>query len=145
MVDKLKYFLRWLIVLPGAIIAAFVATFPLHWLLYIAYAKDGTLLGIIELPPGSNLTIEYLFYPFVMAIVFVWSGYKLAPKHKLKAATALFAIYAITWLVVSLLSLTSGNVGNISANFGARTILALIGAVLGLYIAKTENKEALPK
>ena len=37
------YWLRWVAILPGALIAGILSTFPLHWLLYIAFAHNGTI------------------------------------------------------------------------------------------------------
>jgi hypothetical protein len=138
---KISNIARWIILLPAAVTAALLSTFPLHWLLYLKFARNGTFLGMIELPPNSNLTIEYLLYPCVMAVVFVWSGYKIAPTHKFKAAIALFGLYVTVWLGIVVFTLAGGNIGNTPANFGVRTVLALIGSGVGLYLAKHENKQ----
>ena len=83
--NKITYWLRWIAILPGAIFAGFLITFPLHWLLYIAFAHNETFLVFIELPPRSDIWIEQLLYPFVMAMAFISAGHYIAPKYKFKS------------------------------------------------------------
>ncbi len=139
--NKITYWLRWLVVLPGAILAGFLITFPLHWLLYLAFARNGTLLGFIELPPISDIWIEQLLYPFVMAIAFISAGHYIAPKYKFKSAIALFAIYAILWIAVVILSFYGNSFYGVDIEFSGRTVLAIVGAILGLYIAKKSDEK----
>lgn len=140
--NKLNYWLRWVAVLPGSIIAGFLITFPLHWLLYISFAQNGTLLGFIELPPRSDIWIEQLLYPFIISITFVYSAYKIAPKYKFKTAIAFFLLYFFSWATVVILSFMKINIFNLNLDFSFRTILALLGAFVGLYFAKkTDNQK----
>jgi len=77
-----------------------------------------------------------LLYPFVMTITFILAGYVIAPKYKFKCAIILFTIYAILWLSVVIISFSGVD---IHFSFSGRTVLALVGAILGLYIAKREE------
>ncbi len=138
---KIKYWLRWIAVLPGAIIIGFLSTFPVHWILYLAFARDGTLLGFIELPPGINIPIENFIYPSIVAFTFVFAGYKIAPKYKFKTAIVLFGIYIITWSIVSFVALSNGSIHNLDIQFLGRTILAIVGASIGLFTARNETKK----
>ncbi len=135
--DKLKYWLRWIAVFPGAIIAGLLATFLLHWILYFSLA-NGEIISGVDINP-----IEYLLYPFVIAVIFIVAGYKIAPKHKFKTAIVLFVIYLIIWLTFSIISMFKGNIYGIDMKFSLRTILSLIGSIIGLFIAKkySEAKE----
>lgn len=137
-IEKVKYWLRWIMVFPGALIAGLLVTFPLHWLLYLKFNNGGTILGFIELPSGSDTFIEYNIYPLIIALTFVCVGYKIAPKYKIKTAIILFAVYFITWLIISIFSYYN-DVGL----FSWRTILALIGAILGLYIVNIIDKRKI--
>jgi hypothetical protein len=139
--NKLKYWLRWSAVFPGAIIAGLLATFPLHWILYFTLAK-GEIISGVDIKP-----IEYLLYPFVIAVIFVLAGYKIAPKYKFKTAIVLFGLYLIMWLTFSIISLFKGNIYGIDMKFSFRTILSLIGSFVGLFIAKKiqRNKEITNK
>lgn len=139
--SSLKYWLCWISVLPGAIILALLSTFPLHLILYMAYAKNGTLFGIIELPQGANNTIEFFLYPALIAAVFVYASYKIAPKYKFKVALIFFIFYALAWSIVSFLALSNKSVNNLNLQFSGRTIFALVGAFFGLFEARRESKE----
>ncbi|KKQ83436.1 MAG: hypothetical protein UT04_C0032G0015, partial [Candidatus Daviesbacteria bacterium GW2011_GWF2_38_7] len=89
MVNGLSYWLRWVAVLPGALIGGLLATFPLHWVLYLAFARNGSLFGFIELPLGSNIPVEYALTPFVIAVTFILVGDKIAPTHKFQTSIIL--------------------------------------------------------
>lgn len=125
--------LRWIAVLPGALIAAFLVTFPLHWILYIGFAHDGTLFGFIELPDGANISIERAIYPAVIALTFVVVGYKIAPGHKYRTSLVLGALYVITfvWALVFMSE---------QYRLEARSILAFVGLGTGLYWAWRQGK-----
>jgi hypothetical protein len=139
--DKLKYWFRWISVFPGALIAGLLIIFPLHWLLYLKFAHSGTFLGFIEFPARSNISIEYVIYPFIIAITYIFAGYKIAPKYKFKTAIVLFVIYLAIWLIVSVISLFANDTYGLDMQFSWRTVLAVIGAVIGLYIAKKDSEE----
>jgi small basic protein len=133
--NKIKYWFCWIAVFPGAIIAGLLATFPLHWILYFTLANGETISGVNIQP------IEYLLYPFVVAITYILAGYQIAPESKFKTAVVLFGVYFFIWLAINVTSLFNGNVLGIDMQFSWRTILSLIGAAIGLYIAKILNKK----
>ena len=127
----IKYWLRWLVVFPGALIAGFLATFPLHWMLYLAFAHEGTIFGFIELPPGANIPIEYALTPFVIAITFILVGREIAPDHKLKTSAILSALWIVFFIAVFIL---------MPAKLEIRGIGSIFGSLLGLFIVwKKEN------
>lgn len=137
--NKLKYWFRWFAVLPGAVIAGILATFPLHWLLYFSLVKG-------EVVSGMNIEpIEYLLYPFVISLFFIYVGYKIAPKYKFQTAIILFVLYIILWLTVSILAFLKVNIGNINLDFSFRTILALLGSFVGLFFAKKSDIQKIEK
>lgn len=135
--SKLKYWFRWIAVLPGAIIAGILATFPLHWILYFTFV-NGEVISGVNIEP-----IEYLLYPFVISITFIFVGYKIAPKFKFKTAIILFVFYIVSWLTVSILSFLKGSIGGINLDFSFRTILALLGSFVGLFLAKKSDKQKI--
>jgi len=142
---NLKYWLRWIAVLPGAFIGGLLATFPFHlllyWITYSASANHETFFGLIEVTPELGEYIEYIFYPSVMTITFVYVGYKIAPKYKFKTAIVLFSLYFFIWTTIGIISLTKGVILGGGIQFSVRTILALVGAIIGLYLAKKDNDE----
>jgi len=133
--NELKYWLRWLAVLPGAIIAGILATFPLHWMLYLTLVKGEVISGVNIEP------IEYLLYPFIISVTFIYSGYNIAPKYKFKTAIILFILYSITWLTVVTFSFFKGSIGGVNLDFSLRTVLALLGSFIGLFFSKKSDKQ----
>lgn len=126
------YWLRWIAVLPGALTAGILMTFPLHWILYLAFARNGTFLGFIELPDGANISIEYALYPFVIAITFILIGFEIAPKYKFKASVSLTIIWLVSFVGMFIFMAEQG--------LQLRGVLSLLGALLGLYIAWGQAK-----
>jgi hypothetical protein len=87
-----NYWLRWVGVLPGALLAGLLATFPLHWTLYFTLAHGETISGV-------NITpIERAMYPFVIALCYIVAGFKIAPKHKFKTSVILAVLYALFFI-----------------------------------------------
>ncbi len=131
---KLKDCLSWILVLPGALIAGLVAATFLHLVLYSSL-YSGSIVSGVNIEP-----IEYFLYPSVMAATFILSGYAIAPKHKLKTATAIFLLYLAMWLVTSVVSLFI-DIEGLEVEFGWRSVFAILGAIFGLFMAKKlDNK-----
>jgi len=124
----MKTFLRWSGILPGAILAAVVAGFILHIILY------QTLRNFIE--PYPELP-ERVLFPLVAAIAFQWAGVKIAPSHKAKTTVVLFALWMI-FFIANLWFLLSGvKLGDsylVAHGGGLGPIFAIVGAFAGLYI-----------
>jgi len=135
--STIEYWFRWIAVFPGSLIAGLLATFPLHWILYFTLANGETISGV-DIKP-----IEYLLYPFVVAIIYILAGYQIAPESKFKTAIALFGIYFFIWLAISAIALFNGSILGTDLQFSGRTILSLIGAAIGLCITKILNKKII--
>ena len=142
-----KYWFRWFVVLPGAILAGLLATFPLHWILYFLFNKEeadlGSVKSFIQLfgHGMSYKDIEYILYPFVIALTFVLAGYKIAPKYKFKTAAVFFGIYTLVWLSMPFIAAALLKNRDIQIQFfSIRQILALLGAAIGLYISSIMKK-----
>lgn len=134
---KIKYWLRWVLVLPGAVLAGLLVTIPLHLVINYVFGHQGNFLDFMDFPLGLNTAIENLLYSFIIAITFISVGYKIAPKYKVKTASVLFVVYIIAWSVVGYIALSKFN----PVQFSARTALAFLGAIIGLYIAKRQGHE----
>src|SRR5712671_2441313 len=78
--SKFTYWLRWLVVLPGGMLASLVALFPLHLILYFTF-KD----NVESYPKWPERTLT----PFVVAGVLVWAGSRIAPEFKMTTAIVL--------------------------------------------------------
>jgi len=142
-----KYWLRWLVTLPGALLAGLFVTFPLHWILYFLFNKEeadlGSVKSFIQLfgHGMSYKDIEYILYPFVIALTFVLAGYKIAPKYKFKTAVVLFGIYTLVSLTLPFIAAVLLKNRDIQIQFfSVRQISALLGAAIGLYISSIMNK-----
>src|SRR5262245_45492907 len=83
--DQLKYWLRWVAVLPGALLGGLLLTFPLHWILK-------NTLNFID--PYPELP-ERILSPLVIALGFVWLGAKIAPARKIETAVVLFGLWTV--------------------------------------------------
>src|SRR5215207_5048611 len=76
--------LRWIAVLPCAIIAAILALVPLHIFLYLIFTK------FFEVYPEMP---ERVLGPAVLSGVFIWVGSKVSPAYKVETAVILFGVW----------------------------------------------------
>lgn len=124
---------RWLAVLPGAILAAFLSSFPLHFALF------ATLSNFIEPYPEIP---ERILFPFVAAVVFLWVGARIAPSHRFETSIALFGVWLATWGGVVALTLYGAEVAGRALIFQGGAlgpIAAVVGALTGLYVTRREH------
>jgi hypothetical protein len=104
----LKQFLRWLAVLPGAILAALIVMFPIHWAaLYIHYfgpfseplIADEEGKGLFQFMPFESLERfgNALFVPGTLIAI----GALIAPRFRLATAIVLALLLAglLSWLI----------------------------------------------
>lgn len=135
------YWLRWLVVLPGALLGGILTSFPLHWILYSTLRNE-----TIFIDPYPELP-ERILLPLVAAFVFVWAGSRIAPEHKLKTSIVLFGIWLfLSGGVVFLTLYDSGWFGQQLYFQGGiiGPIMAVVGAFIGLFIAGRKEKKLLP-
>lgn len=120
--------LRWLAVLPAAVIAFPLALFPLRWVLY----QTLTGSGIVEPYPEAP---ERLLTPLVGGIAFVWGGAWVAPVRKVLVAKVLCAIWVL--FVVAILAMVIVGVEGVQyeVNFlGAGILLGLAAGFVGVHL-----------
>ncbi len=130
---NIKNVFRWIAVLPGAIIAGFLATFPLHWILYLVFAHNGATIMGFEFPNGINIEpIESFLTPFVISITYVLVGYKIAPEHKFKTNIILVILWIMSFISIFLFMADK-------VSFQARGAGGLLGLFLGLFINWKEH------
>lgn len=130
------HWLRWIAVLPGALLGGIMMVFPLHWILY------NTLSNFIE--PYPELP-ERIFTPFVVALGFVALGARIAPERTMEVAVVLFGLWMVLLGGVAALVLFVGNVGGRRLFFhggGFAAAGAFVGGIVGLVIAR---REAAPR
>ena len=146
MKKNFTYWLRWVYVLPGALIAGILSTFPLHWILYFLFNGEETDLGSVKFfiqlfgHGMSYKDIEYAIFPFVVAIVFVLVGSEIAPMYKFRTAITLAVLYIMFAIGAFSLGVKSGY----EFSFGVRSADPIIGLLVGLYIVRRKEKNLPP-
>ena len=131
----MKNKIRWLLVLPFALICSILILFPLHWILYLASISDGTIFfGFVSITHSNKMAIEYTLSPLFTSSAFIFSGYWIAPSRKFKTAIFLFCVYMVTFIIGIFIYLYKGTI-----QFSVRTILGLLGAVWALYLTRNEK------
>ena len=86
--------LRWLVLLPLCLMAAFLSLFLLHFVLY------ATLTQFVQPYPEFP---ERALTPAIMGLVFVWTSFKLAPRYNSIAAI----FFAGMWLTTAIFPISS--------------------------------------
>jgi len=134
--NPLIYWLRWLGVITGALLAGIAASFPLHWILYSALRNE-----TIFVDPYPELP-ERILFPYMMAISFVWAGSYTAPEHRFKTAVVLFGVWLFLLGGAVFLTLTGSEFIGRQLYFqdgGIGPITAVAGALTGLFIVKKKE------
>ena len=133
MSKRIIYFLRWIAVLPGAIIFCILVTFPIHWVILLKHYfwEDSFISGI------DPAVIERTITPFFMALLFVWISSFIAPSNKFITAIIMASIWTLSVVIIFLAPYLGVNFGNIQFTLlsgGLPVILGVIGAIVGLLI-----------
>lgn len=127
--------IRWIAVLPGAVICALLSTFPLHWVLYGTLTASGVVEPYPELP-------ERLLTPFAVGLAFVWAGSRIAPSRRVESAAVLFGAWLLLVGAGLALSLTGARIGDsqIHLQWGGLGLAGgMVGAFLGFYLIRREE------
>lgn len=132
---NIVYWLRWLAVLPGALLAGMIALFPLHLVLY------NTLSNFVEPYPEMP---ERILMPLVVAGVFVYAGSRIAPEFKFETSVLLFGLWL--FLIGGFVFLTFYGADWFGGQLhfqggGLATIMAVIGAAIGLFTVRKQQLE----
>jgi hypothetical protein len=127
--------LRWIAVLPCAILAGILATFVLHFILYTTLTKFVT--------PYPKFP-ERALVPFVVVVTFIWTGFQVAPNHKLTTALILFSMWIFFAGGFIMSTLTGGKWFGRDLYFqagGIAPFLGIAGAFVGLFLTWRKNKQ----
>jgi hypothetical protein len=127
--------LRWVAILPGAMLGGVTAFFPLHWLLGSLFPHGGEyfLDFIMFQKPLDVESIELTLTPFVFSVFSIWAGAEIAPKFKLAIAFALSGM----WLVVGAYLFWSSGGHDI---IELKTVGGVAGLVVGPFIVWLRTK-----
>ena len=130
------YWLRWLAVLPGALLAAILSSFPLHWIVYRSLRNE-----TIFIDPYPEMP-ERLLLPFVAAVVSIWVGSLIAPDHEVQTSTTLCGLWLLSVGGVVFLTLSGSGLMGMQLYLqggGIGPAMAGVGALVGLYIVRRAN------
>ena len=106
----MKTLFRWIIVLPSAFIAAFLITFPIHWVVMLIGACNPTDMSIVTVVDGKECgvsfplglinseSLERIFYSIFVMPTIIYVAYYVAPKFKLY--TSIFIGVIIYLLII---------------------------------------------
>lgn len=116
-------FIRWMFFIPIALLLGALATFPLHWLIFLSLGKGDFLYEYRDY-------IEYSIYPFVIGYVFVVSGIYLAPvNNNINVAKGLTIFWILAVIVCSFVLSLKGFV------FTTQSYISMPLGILGTIIA----------
>ncbi len=133
--DQFKYWLRWLAVLPGALLGGLLLCIPLHFILY------RTLTEFID--PYPELP-ERILSPFAIAVGVVWFGAKIAPTRKIETAVVLLGLWMVLVGCVVAITIFVGEIYGQPVYLhggGLAPAMAFIGAVIGFLAVRKAVKE----
>lgn len=134
--SKIKIYLRWIFLLPLAILFAILMDFPLHYILY-SILSSGENPFITPYPESPELVLA----PFFRAFVFVLTGTFIAPNNNVIVGK----IFSFIWVFsatfgVYILYYISKTKTEYNINFEFTTVdffaisSGIIGAILPLII-----------
>lgn len=133
--DAIRIICRWVVVLPGALLAMLFSSFPLHLVLY----QTLTGSGIVEPYPEAP---ERILSPLAATLAFIWAGSRIAPSRKMETALGLFGLSLLGSggaLALAVVGFRDGNIGFYFRLGGLPIAAGIAGAFIGLYIAYREN------
>ena len=135
-VATVVHILRWIAVLPGALIAAVLSLISLHIFFYLIFLK------FFEVYPQAP---ERILSPAVLAGVFIWAGSKISPAYKFETAMVLFGIwmFVVGGFVFLTVAGTAYFGGQLYFRYGGMaTVMAIVGAAIGLIIVRGQTQTA---
>jgi hypothetical protein len=138
--QNIKNILRWIAVIPAAVIAAVLILFPIHWVVYFSDFA-GTWIGEILKHIGFkdiNNNVERLLDALFVGGTFVYAGAKMAPTHHFKTAIALSTvpIFVFVYLFYLINSNQGYRLDETVWSMGLKLTLVMFGIGTGIYYSK---------
>jgi hypothetical protein len=102
--SKYEESLRWLAVLPGALIAVFLARYAIYWIISLLQndfpfgrePNEVSLLSLIS-PDVLEMFVMAFFAPYLLIFV----GATIAPRYKFRTSLVLAGILAIFYIFIA--------------------------------------------
>jgi ABC-type maltose transport system permease subunit len=86
--QNIKNILRWIAVIPTALIASILIIFPIRWFVFFSGISETWVADVLK-HIGLTITIdniERLLNALFVGGTFVYAGAKMAPNHQFKTA-----------------------------------------------------------
>lgn len=143
----MKNNLRWIAVLPGALLCVLIVTFPIHWFVgLIQYFCSYSDYPIIAIKGKSLLTtippemFERFGRAFCTPIVMILCGAKIAPKLKFQTGIALVVLWSIFFVGSIIYLILKNGFANLGwLQLSISSALGITGAFLGVYELKRKE------
>jgi len=138
------YWIRWFIVIPGAIVGGLFGPFVLHLLLLFIYYVNtyfpvpDKMISFGSFPSG----LERFLTPLSVSVFFVWIGASIAPNKRIKTAKILLIAWFLLIIVFFTLTILDYNYMGLKLSFnkgGLSALMGIVGAFIGFYIVKTKE------
>ncbi len=142
--DGIRSAVRWLAVLPAALVGVLITLFPIHWVVMLIPYFDRPDDSIVSVDGKGLLAsmrpelLERLGDAFLLPISLIVVGAAVAPRFKFQAGIAL----AILWflLIGVALTLTLSH-GRFEWGNAVLSVLGLLGIAIGLHRASLIDQE----
>ena len=137
--------IRWILVLPGAIIAAVLIAFPIHWVVMFTLGGWGRD-PIIEIGDTSTLrAIELFLQGLLGPLAFVCAAAFIAPVYRLVVSIAA-GLTVVIGAAVLAMWMNSLNDPVLSVRYGVVTLIANVaGAAGAILLVKHHTKPSFTR
>lgn len=131
--------IRWILVLPAAILGAVLIAFPVHWIVFATFVWGDE--GIVQLSEEAAGNVERVLTAFAMPLALILCGARMAPSRRLSVAVIL-ALLLVTlsaasfWYVLQRPDLTFTT--PVRGAFGI--VASLIGIVTSIVLVKSWHR-----
>ena len=141
--------LRWICVLPGAVLCGLLVAFPIHWIVMLIQLFGRSVDSFITID-GKNLlaaippeTLERFGQALFAPLVIVSIGARIAPRYRFVTGIALTVLFVVILIVAYVFATSWGFTfagGWLQRSF--TYLLQIAGFSWGLYYAHKADKNA---
>ncbi len=132
--------LRWLAVVPGAILFPILIDFPIHWLVQLKFyflpPDEPHLFGFVYFDNPAEF--EYLMYAFFNPLAMILAVAYITP-HKKLIASVIASVLCVGFIAISYYSVIASDVGIGFKDIFVKSILNIAGLTLALIYAYRKN------
>jgi hypothetical protein len=134
---------RWVVALPGGIVAAILVTFPVHWAVLIITSlgsSEDDSLSIADLPAD---TLERYATAFFIPLTLIYATSRIAPRYRVYVAGILSLVWAMLIGVALVLAANRGAYSDWTwLEFAAAVVVGFAGIIFGfIAVALFEQEE----